>query len=52
VRSEAARERQPGTPLFYGTLSVQGTDLGYGDLPFRLTGLKGEIAPRYVRYVA
>jgi len=41
-----------GHPLFYGTLSVQGTDLGYGDLPFRLTGLKGEIAPRYVRYVA
>ena len=33
-----------GHPLFYGTLSVQDTNLGYGDLPFRLTGLKGEIA--------
>lgn len=33
-----------GHPLLYGTLDVQDASLGYGDLPFRLTGLKGAIA--------
>lgn len=33
-----------GHPLTSGTLRIQDASLGYGDLPFRLTGLKGEIA--------
>jgi translocation and assembly module TamB len=31
-------------PLLNGTLSVQDVSLGYADLPFRLTDLRGEIA--------
>lgn len=34
----------PRHPLLNGTLSVQDVSLGYADLPFRLTGLQGEIA--------
>jgi translocation and assembly module TamB len=30
-------------PLVYGTLDVQEVSLGYGDLPARLTGLKGTV---------
>ena len=34
----------PRHPLLNGTLSIQDVNLGYADLPFRLTGLRGEIA--------
>jgi translocation and assembly module TamB len=34
----------PRHPLLNGTLSIQDVSLGYADLPFRLTGLRGEIA--------
>lgn len=33
-----------GHPLLHGRLDVQDASLGYGDLPLRLTGLKGTIA--------
>jgi translocation and assembly module TamB len=34
----------PRHPLLHGTLSVQDVNLGYANLPLRLTGLQGEIA--------
>jgi len=34
----------PRHPLLNGTLSVEDVSLGYADLPFRLVGLRGEIA--------
>lgn len=33
----------PAQPLLRGTLGVQDISLGYGDFPFRLSGLNGEI---------
>ncbi|MBI1940840.1 MAG: translocation/assembly module TamB domain-containing protein [Acidobacteria bacterium] len=34
----------PNQPRVYGVITVQDVSLGYSDLPFRLTGLSGEIA--------
>ncbi len=33
----------PAQPLLNGTLDIQDVNLGYGDLPFRLSGLTGEV---------
>ena len=33
----------PSQPLVRGTLSVRGVSVGYGDFPFRLSGLSGDV---------